>query len=178
MTAESEILAEAIALQYRIEQFYYFEAQLLDDRRFPEWLDLFADDLHYWMPVRTARMPREESREFEGRGGAAHFDDDKGQMRQRVKKLQTGRAWSEVPSSRTRHLVSNVRVDTATEGVLEVKSNFFVYRTRSEHYQDTFAGERVDLLRQADTDLGFLVARRRVNIDQTIILANNISTFF
>lgn len=178
MTLDLKSLAADVVLQHRVEQFYYAEAEFIDDRRFTEWLDLLAEDVHYWMPVRTARMPREDAREFEGVGGAAHFDDDKHQMGQRVKKLQTGRAWSEVPNSRTRHLVTNVRVGSAGDGEYEVKSNFFVYRTRSERYQDSFAGERTDLLRDADTELGFVVARRRVVIDQTIILANNISTFF
>jgi biphenyl 2,3-dioxygenase beta subunit len=167
-----------LMLQHRVEQFYYAEAEMIDDRRFTEWLDLLADDLHYWMPVRTARMPREDEREFEGTFGAAHFDDDKYQMGQRVRKLQTGRAWSEVPNSRTRHLVTNVRVVSVGSGEYTIKSNFFVYRTRSEHYQDSFVGERVDLLRDSDNALGFLVARRRITIDQTVILANNISTFF
>jgi 3-phenylpropionate/cinnamic acid dioxygenase small subunit len=178
MTVSIDVVAAIVALQHRVEQFYYAEAELIDDRRYAEWLELLAEDLHYWMPVRTARLPREEGREFEGNAGAAHFDDDKSQMRQRIRKLQTGRAWSEVPNSRTRHLVANVRVRSVGDGEYDVKSNFFVYRTRSEHYQDSFAGERVDLLREATTELGFVVARRRVIIDQTIILANNISTFF
>jgi 3-phenylpropionate/cinnamic acid dioxygenase small subunit len=74
--------------------------------------------------------------------------------------------------------VTNVRVVSVGSGEYTIKSNFFVYRTRSEHYQDSFVGERVDLLRDSDNALGFLVARRRITIDQTVILANNISTFF
>ena len=41
-----------------VEQFLYREARLLDDRRFHEWLELFTDDVHYWMGARTNRYPR------------------------------------------------------------------------------------------------------------------------
>ncbi len=41
-----------------VEQFLYREARLLDERRFHEWLELFADDVRYWMPVRMSRYPK------------------------------------------------------------------------------------------------------------------------
>src|SRR5690349_5319537 len=41
-----------------VEQFLYREARLLDERRFHEWLELFTEDLRYWMPVRTSRYPK------------------------------------------------------------------------------------------------------------------------
>ncbi|MCU1700446.1 MAG: Benzene 1,2-dioxygenase [Mycobacterium sp.] len=40
-------------LQHRVEQFLYAEAQLLDDHRFTDWIELFTDDAHYWMPTRN-----------------------------------------------------------------------------------------------------------------------------
>lgn len=165
--------------QYQVEQFYYREAEYLDTRQFDAWLSLLDDDLHYWMPVRTARLPREERYEFEGPGGAAHFDDDKAGMAQRVRKLHTGRAWSEVPASRTRHFVSNVivRPGDATDAY-RVSSAFLVYRTRGDRHMDMFAGGRQDVLRAVDTEAGFQITRRKIILDQTVVLANNISTFF
>lgn len=52
-----------VALQQEIEQFYYWEAKLLNDRRYPEWFALLADDIHYLMPIRTTRVMREASQE-------------------------------------------------------------------------------------------------------------------
>ena len=46
-------------LQFEIEQFYYHEAELLDDHLYSEWLDLFAGDARYWMPTRANRLVRE-----------------------------------------------------------------------------------------------------------------------
>ena len=45
-------LSEKAALQYEVEQFLYAEAAMLDARRYREWLELIAEDIHYWMPIR------------------------------------------------------------------------------------------------------------------------------
>src|SRR5205085_356998 len=47
-----------------VEQFLYREARLLDERRFNEWLDLFTDDVRYWMGARANPYPRRERRGF------------------------------------------------------------------------------------------------------------------
>lgn len=178
MTGASDNGLVSVTTQHRIEQFLYLEAELLDSRSYAEWVELLADDVHYWMPVRTTRLPREEGREVEGATGAAHFDDDKAQMVQRVRKVLTGRAWSEAPASRTRHMISNVRVSQSGSSEYRVTSSFFVYRTRGERYMDMFVGRRDDVIREIDTTPGFQIARRTVLLDQTVVLANNISTFF
>src|SRR5712691_13206793 len=41
-----------------VEQFLYREARLLDDRRFHDWLQLFADDVRYFMASRSNRYPK------------------------------------------------------------------------------------------------------------------------
>ena len=45
------------ATMREIEQFLYREARLLDQREFHQWLDLFTDDLRYWMPMKNNRYP-------------------------------------------------------------------------------------------------------------------------
>lgn len=164
---------------HEVSQFLFREARLLDERSFDEWLGLMADDIRYVAPVRLARMPREQRREFEPEGGGAHFDDDKGDLAQRVRKVNTGRAWSEVPASRTRHLITNVEVEHGDdEGCFRVLSNFFLYRTRSATYQDEFAGGRRDVIRRRSDDYGdFELVRRTILLDQTVLLGNNLSVF-
>jgi ethylbenzene dioxygenase subunit beta len=41
-----------------VEQFLYREARLLDERRFHEWLQLFADDVRYFMAGRSNRYSK------------------------------------------------------------------------------------------------------------------------
>ncbi|WP_396922427.1 aromatic-ring-hydroxylating dioxygenase subunit beta [Mycolicibacterium sp.] len=166
-------------LQQEIEQFYYWEAKLLNDRRFPEWFDLLADDIRYFMPIRTTHIMREADLEYSGAGEYAHFDDDAEMMRGRLRKITSDVSWSENPASRTRHAISNVMIiDGDHDGEYRVSSVFIVYRNRLERQLDIFAGERQDLLRRNGSDAGFEIAKRTILIDQSTILSNNLSFFF
>ena len=102
---------ERMLLTFEAEEFLYREAGLLDDRRFDDWLELLADDIHYWMPIRRTTQAREVDLEFTGPGGMAFFDDNKEILTLRVRRLAIGRAWAEDPPSRTRRLITNIRVD-------------------------------------------------------------------
>ncbi|WP_433476264.1 3-phenylpropionate/cinnamic acid dioxygenase subunit beta [Spirillospora sp. CA-142024] len=169
---------------FEVEQFYYAEADLLDAGRYADWLDLLADDLDYWMPTRTNRLRRQQALSVAARGEAAYYDETKESLAWRVRRFDSGMAWAEDPPSRTRHLITNVRVrhvDPAgdpgfTDDDLLVRSAFLVYRNRLEREENVFAGSREDVLRRAGD--GFLVARRAILLDQNILLAKNISTFF
>ncbi|MBR8640492.1 3-phenylpropionate/cinnamic acid dioxygenase subunit beta [Streptomyces tuirus] len=169
----------SLEVHFEVSQFLTREARILDERQFEEWLTLLAEDIRYVAPVRLARMPREESKEFEPDGAGAHFDDSKEDLAERVRKLATGRAWSEVPASRTRHLVTNVEVEEAeAPGTYAVRSNFLLYRTRGTTYEDTFVGTRHDVIRRRSADFGDLeIAARRILLDQTVVLGNNLSVF-
>ena len=48
-----------VGLQHELSQFLFFEAELLDDLRFEDWLALFAEDVRYCMPIRTNRLLRD-----------------------------------------------------------------------------------------------------------------------
>lgn len=164
------------ALRPEIEDFYYDEAALLDGRRYGEWLDLFTDDVHYWMPVRRTRTSNELDGEFTKPGDMAFFDDDKAMLAMRVRRLGTGYAWAEDPPSRTRHLIANVRVLAVEGAEIEVESAFHLYRTRLNSEEDSWFGRRLDRLRRLDGALR--IARRHIYLDQTLLLSRNLSNFF
>jgi 3-phenylpropionate/cinnamic acid dioxygenase small subunit len=165
------------ALQHEIEQFLYYEAAVLDARRYPDWLDLLSEDCSYYMPTRYNRTRREMEHEFSHANEVAHFDDDKASLRVRVKRLLTGQAWAEDPPSRTRHMVTNVRIDRRSANELQVFCNFHVYRSRLERDVETFVGERHDTLRRHSAAPGWQIVRRVILLDQTVLLAKNISIF-
>lgn len=165
------------ALQHEIEQFLYYEAAVLDARRYTEWLDLLTEDCSYYMPTRYNRTRREMEHEFSHPNEVAHFDDDKASLRVRVKRLLTGLAWAEDPPSRTRHMVTNVRIQPRSANELQVFCNFFVYRSRLERDVETFVGARTDTLRRHASALRWQIARREIFLDQTVLLAKNISIF-
>ena len=106
---DPRLLAKLVT-QYEVEQFYYEEAALLDAHKYAEWVELFADDTHYFMPIRRTRSKRELDKEFTKPGEMAYFDDDKMMLNGRALKFASGTSWAEDPPSRTRHMVHNVRV--------------------------------------------------------------------
>jgi 3-phenylpropionate/cinnamic acid dioxygenase small subunit len=165
-------------LRHAIEDFYYLEADMLDDRRLREWLELMDDDVHYWMPVRHNPLGRPEDIEDElsKERDAYYFSDTKKTLKIRVERVYAKNAWAEMPPSRTRHLISNIRVKNDDGTVIDVHCNFMCYRTRMEADADLFVGTRHDLLRRVDG--GFKIARRKIILDQATLKAKNISVFF
>lgn len=175
-------------LRVEIEQFLYLEAELLDEHRYEEWLELMADDVHYWAPTQSNRLRRDRGREASVPGEVSLFDDDKTSLCWRVRQMGTPTHWAEDPPSRTRHLVSNVRITPGeADGDYHVRSNFICYRNRLRDEVDLWAGERRDLLRRAPTAgpagaagavAGWRIARRLITLDQNVVLSKNLSVFF
>ena len=168
--------ADPVRLQYEVERFLYDEAALLDERRYREWLALLADDIHYWMPIRRTVTLSDIDREFTRPGDMAFFDDDRALLEMRVKKLEAGSAWSEDPPSRSRHFVSNVRVVEVAGDEITLDVAFHLLRTRLNSEISGWFGRRSDVLRR--NGAGFLLARRHIFLDQTVILSTNMSTLF
>jgi 3-phenylpropionate/cinnamic acid dioxygenase small subunit len=156
-------------------QFYIREAWLLDERKFGEWLDLFTDDVLYFMPRRKNVRRRESDREVTSLGDLALIEDDKRYLQMRVARLESGMAWAEDPPSRTRHLIGNLVVEPGDSGVVQAKTAFLVYRSHLETDQQLFAGSREDVLRQVDG--AWKVARRTIVLDANVLLDKNLSIF-
>ena len=172
-----------------VEQFLYREARLLDERRFHEWVELFTEDVRYWMPTRSNRYPAESKAIGlleQGQDSAAArgqeeelaiLDETKATLHARIARLDTGMAWAEDPPSRTRHMISNIELEEGgTPSELQVYSNYLVYRTRGETEQDFYIGRREDVLRRIDGV--WKIARRKIILDQNVLLAKNVSIFF
>ncbi len=162
---------------HEVQDFLYREAELLDERRYEEWLDLFTEDAHYFMPMRRNVPHDEPEREFTRAGEDVNwFDEGKDTLTRRVAQIRTGVHWAEEPLSRICHMVSNVQVLHASDTEVGVKSRFLIYRNRVETETDVLVGKREDLLRRVDG--GFKIARRRIVLDQSVLLAKNLTFFF
>jgi p-cumate 2,3-dioxygenase subunit beta len=110
----------------QVEELLYLEASLLDEWRLGEWLELLTPDVTYLVPSTDAR-------EGDPATTLSIIADDAARLRARVDQLLGKYCWSESPPSRTRRLISNVRIRSrAPNGVLEVSANFAVYRFRHE----------------------------------------------
>jgi 3-phenylpropionate/cinnamic acid dioxygenase small subunit len=180
VSAEPPDLARLL-LQREIEEFLYQEAELLDARHYEAWLDLFTEDVHYWMPT-SRNVPHDEpEREYTRDGLDVNwFDEGKDTLTRRVKQILTGVHWAEEPRSRICHMISNVQILRAlpagsSPSEVAVKCRFLIYRNRVETETDLLVGKRQDLLRRVDA--GWKIARRMIVLDQNVLLAKNL-TFF
>ncbi len=162
-------------LQQEVEQFLYFEAALIDQGEMHAWLELFTDDVRYWMPVREVLQGRRDGLHPEDAIAVSIIDDDKQFLTLRVKRLDTGLAHAETPPSRTRHMITNVRIFEGDGDEIIVHSNFCVYQSRLERLDYTFYGERQVRLRRVDGQ--WKIAARKINLDQTV-LPRALSIFF
>ncbi len=164
-------------LKERVEDFFAYEAELIDGRKYEQWLDLLADDIRYFMPLtRNVQHNKLEDEYTREKIDAAWFDEDKKTLTQRVQQILGGDHWAEEPVSRTTHMIANIRIESATDTEVSVRSKFIVYVNRREDEIRLFAGKRHDVLRVQQN--GFLVARRKILLDQSTLQAKNMTTFF
>ena len=169
-----------LSLVREVEELYYGEADLLDERQYAKWLDLFTADVLYWMPMRKNVPWEERDRDITAEDDVSWMQDDKETLTKRVNQLLTGIHWAEEPLSRVSHLITNIRiverVDELAEGQsMPVKCRFFVYRNRLETETDLLVGRREDVLRRVEGTLK--VARRKIILEQSVLMAKNLTVF-
>tara|TARA_B100001167_G_scaffold140872_1_gene89740 strand:+ start:116 stop:661 length:546 start_codon:yes stop_codon:yes gene_type:complete len=180
--AVSEERINRLFLKDEIEQFLYQEAELLDERRFEEWLDFLTEDIRYWMPMRRNVKFGELDREFTREGHDINwFDEGKDTLVRRVNQILTGVHWAEEPLSRVCHSVSNIQILDATPSLsqpteVSIKCRFLVYRNRVETETDILVGKREDTLRNVNGQ--WKIAQRKIILDQNVLLAKNLTFFF
>ncbi|MES2534335.1 MAG: 3-phenylpropionate/cinnamic acid dioxygenase subunit beta [Pseudomonadota bacterium] len=163
-----------------VEDLLYLEADLLDERRYDEWLALLSDDIRYRIPLRKNLQFSQRERDITDEDDVAWVDDDKATLVKRVRQIMTGIHWSEEPMSRVSHLVTNIRIVNPAEALagaseIEVTCRVLVHRNRLETETDYFIGRRKDLLRRNGNTLS--IARRTVILDQSTLLAKNMTIF-
>lgn len=138
-----------------IEEFLYAEAALLDEWRLEEWLDLLTEDATYHVP--PTDLP-----EGDPKSTLFIVADDIVRIRSRVKQLLGKSAWAENPPSRTRRMISNVRVLGVSGDEIRVTANFVVYRMRFEMV-DTYIGHYDYTLVRGDD--GLRIRERKAVLD-------------
>ena len=95
------------ASESRLIQFVYEEARLIDEKRFDEWYELFADDARYWMPL-TRNQP-------DGESHTSLFYEDKLLLRVRIERLKSPRSFSQHQPSFCQHILQHPAIEGTTE---------------------------------------------------------------
>lgn len=109
-----------------VEDFLFAEADLIDAWKLPDWLELFTDDAHYYVPstdVEADALPD---------NNLFYIADDRFRLGERVKRLMKRTAHVEFPHSKIRHIVGNVRILERSGDELKVSTSFIAHRTKNE----------------------------------------------
>jgi 3-phenylpropionate/cinnamic acid dioxygenase small subunit len=166
-------------LQLSLEQFYYWEARLLDGRKYQEWLALCAPEISYSMPARTNPMVDNSElgqqdmisveRELEDldSDGCPIRDENIIHLMLRVDRAYKRNSWAENPPARTRRIIGNVELTGVDEDRLSVLSNFHLFYARPGSPDFFYAGQRRDTL--IKTEDSYSIARREVIMDMADI---------
>lgn len=145
----------SIETQQAVEQFLYHQAEILDDRRWDDWLKIFTEDGYYWMPASEDQTT--------GDGVPTIFYEDLFLMDMRIKRITHPKAHSQRPPNRTSHVVSNVIIeeeDSKTGDVI-ARSKFYVAEFRNDDLR-YFAGKYRHHLKKNDDR--FQIQLQRVDI--------------
>jgi 3-phenylpropionate/cinnamic acid dioxygenase small subunit len=146
-----------------ISAFLFHEAELLDGRRFEEWLALYTDDAIYWIP---------QGEETDHTHHVSIAYDDRRRLHERVVRLASGFAFSQDPPSRTCHVVGNVRVVGEVDGDLDVRSNLMLAEMR-RGAQRVYAGDVSHRL--VPTGESFMVRAKTVRLINSDIPLSNLT---
>lgn len=124
----SNLLPEGdAALTAEVASLLHYEARLLDERRYPEWLDLLTDTCTYWVPINPS-------------GGDPRTEwslslDDRRRIEDRIRWLGTGDVHGQRPPSRTRRLLANVEGWPVSKQERRARSNFVLFEHRLDRTQ-------------------------------------------
>jgi p-cumate 2,3-dioxygenase beta subunit len=127
-----------------VEDFLYHEAALLDAWRLDEWLELLTEDATY-------RIPSNDRPQSDPKSALFTIADDIRRIRARVTRLKDPHAHAESPRSRTRRLISNVRI--VEQSPLLVEANFVIYRFRGNEDVRQYVGRYRHTLELRDGQL-------------------------
>jgi 3-phenylpropionate/cinnamic acid dioxygenase small subunit len=138
-------------VQREVEQFLFRQAELLDGKHWQAYIDLFAEDGVYWMPV-----TREQT---EWEGSPSIFAEDKLMMEIRKGRVSHPNAWSQAPMWETSHLVSHVTLESVSATTIEVRSRFHMMELRRDNVRHFGGSYRHTLVRDAAGALGIKLQR-------------------
>ncbi len=148
-----------------IINFIYDEANLLDEHKFEDWLDLFADDGVYWMPLELGQTEEHLTTSL--------MYEDKLLLTVRVERLGGERTFSQRPKSRCHHILQRPQILEIGE-LVKTKTAFHYTESRLDE-QFFLVGWAEHILRP--TDAGFKIVRKRVNLINPEAAHRNIQLF-
>ena len=141
------------SLQHQVEQFLFYQSELLDQKQWAAYIDLFAVEGVYWMPVTPDQTEWLDSPSI--------FAEDRHMMEIRMGRVQHPNAWSQAPQWGTSHVIGNVVIESAGESEIVVRSRFQMVELRRDQLRHFAGTYRHTLARQGDD---FKIVLQRVDL--------------
>ena len=146
-------VASTSDIRLRVEEFLFFQSELLDGKHWSAYIDLFDDDGVYWMPASPDQTEWLDSPSI--------FAEDRPMMEVRMGRVTHPNAWSQAPAWATSHIVGNVVVEQETETELRVRSRFMMTELRRDQTRH-FTGQYQHTLRKLGDQ--FRIKLQRVDL--------------
>jgi p-cumate 2,3-dioxygenase subunit beta len=150
------VATRSVVTRAEVEDFLYHEAALLDEWKLKEWEALLTDDATYYVP------PNDQL-DSDHRNTLFLVADDRERIRQRIIRINDPNCHAEYPRSRTRRMISNVRILGVDGDLVTVAANFVCYRYRRYERIREYVGAYRHILRRSGDS--FRIKERRVLID-------------
>ena len=150
-----------------IESFLVAEARMLDERRWEDWLALFAEDGWYWVPL--------EEGQDNPRDTVSLIYDDRRLLETRIRRLAAAAPHAQTPASRTSRIVANPTVEEEEGGEVTVRAKFQMVESRNDDRR-VFAGTTWHRLRRDGE--GFRIRWKRVDLVDCDAVHDGISVPF
>lgn len=112
--------------------FVYHEARLIDEKRFDEWYDLYAEDCRYWMPLMRGQP--------QGADHTSLFDEDKLLLKIRIERLRNPRSYSQARQSWCQHILQAPSVESREAPGTAVLRTPFMYLEHQQDSQEVYGG--------------------------------------
>ena len=111
----------------------YHEARLIDEKRFDEWYDLYADECRYWMPLMRGQP--------QGAGHTSLFDEDKLLLKIRIERLRNPKSYSQAHPSWCQHILQAPSIESREPqaGTVVLRTPF-MYLEYQQDQQEVYAG--------------------------------------
>jgi p-cumate 2,3-dioxygenase subunit beta len=171
MTEKKFIPGKHSELRGQVEDFVFYEAALLDQWELDKWLALFADKCRYEVAPTGIENPLDTSM----KNTLFLIGDDRYRLEQRVIRMKKTTAHVEYPHSRTRHLYSNVRILSASDGAVNATLSFVTFRTKRGVTTNYMGCADYVLQRQNGS---FLISSKRIGLDlDSLVPQGKVSVF-
>ncbi|MBV1906357.1 MAG: aromatic-ring-hydroxylating dioxygenase subunit beta [Pseudomonadales bacterium] len=137
-------------LVHQVKNFLFEEARLMDENNYLGWLELFDSECSYWIPS--------NKEDYDPAQHVSILYCDRSMLEHHIQRLVDGKAFAQIPKSRTQRLVSNV-LATQKNNIVTVTSSFIVTEVRG-HQQHIHGGRSEYQLKENDSS--YLIQKKKV----------------